>query len=104
MKEFKGTKGDWTTNFRGSNTDVHSEGKIIACAYQLNNYEKDALGNSIDCDIAIANAKLIAAAPEMLKALIKLIDPLTGMVYDSIANNMDDGDCEIIEKAINKAL
>lgn len=58
--EFKGTKGPW--RFNGSEIESKS------C-----DYIADVYGTNADTDEEKANAQLIAAAPELLDALEKLI-------------------------------
>ena len=53
MKEFRGTKGNWIV--KGNNVEMESDHKLIIAMCLNFNIE--------------SNAKLIAAAPELLKAL-----------------------------------
>lgn len=63
MSEFKGTKGEWKINPRASR-NVQCNGTTIANC---------SAGQSGDDEhIEIANAKLIACAPEMLEMLNKV--------------------------------
>ncbi len=57
MSEFKGTKGPWSVS---ANTSVDSE---------LGGFICEAYGDSTSFEQDQANAKLIAAAPELLDAL-----------------------------------
>jgi K+/H+ antiporter YhaU regulatory subunit KhtT len=52
---------------------------------------------------AEANAKLIAAAPDLLEALENLIDPMTGLVADHVAHYIGSEKAHKIEQAIEKA-
>jgi hypothetical protein len=70
MITFKGTYGEWYLNKRNPRLfevrDYH--GKLIA---ELENYEMNKQIMSIhECE---ANAKLIAAAPKLLEALIEVV-------------------------------
>lgn len=86
MKAFKGTQGEWvaerdtvifdTGAFQDKNCDLYSH-----------HYEND--------EEMIANAKLIAAAPDLLKALIHV----SQMMLDHLGFQS-----EIAQEAINKAL
>jgi hypothetical protein len=77
MKEFKGTKGGWKNSRNGI---VQSENKdAIAVVYS------GELNPVLDSEAMEANAKLIAAAPELLEALQAMM-----CVYKEIA---DSGDC-----------
>jgi hypothetical protein len=99
MEEFKGTKGKWKAEnlkgyprFSDKPKVVNEDGRLIA-----------EMGGG-DITRVEANAKLIAAAPELLEALQSLIDPLTGMVVDFIAQEIGSAKAYAIEKSINKSL
>ena len=88
--EFKGTKGEW---FCMSNEldgfEVISNGKSI-------------LSNDIVFSKQKANAKLIAAAPELLENLIRLVDRIKECEYqDSFPSAFRRAE-EAINKALNK--
>ena len=101
MKEFKGTQGEWQCrgNEYGYNTSVFTDNSQnknphrVICTSKVNDQEQSN-----------ANLQLTSAAPDMLKALLSLIDPLTGMVLDFIANDIGKEKAYAIEQAINKAL
>lgn len=67
--EFKGTKGNWSAN----GLHISSDGKKadIGQAFVKSNWEHGKL--IVDTE-ALANAKLIAAAPELLQAAINMMD------------------------------
>lgn len=92
MKELKGTPGPWFENREGFST-VYIEARIGGGIIQ----EVAACG---PCDKGSeqqsANAKLIAAAPELLEALIKLVDVVDDMVHGPST--------DAAHAAINKAL
>lgn len=78
MKEFKGTPGPWvadkTSRAAGpiSRDDDQSYGMVIPVAW----VEFDP-----EVEIQASNQNLIAAAPELLEALIKLVDVVDDMVH-----------------------
>ncbi|CAB5567667.1 MULTISPECIES: hypothetical protein [Providencia] len=67
--EFKGTPGPWVID-EWSMTGINSESKHVA----LVNYSHHGLPNDVYGDEHEANANLIAAAPELLEALIELTE------------------------------
>ena len=91
--EFKGTKGEWEVT-----------GSYSMCKYSIGN-EKETIAftsviagaNKNDIIRFKANAKLIAAAPELLKALLTCLSRIEGRSHEPFA---------ILEakEAINKAL
>lgn len=93
MKEFKGTPGPWiadkTSRAVGpvSHDDDQSYGILIPVAW----VEFDQ-----DVGIQASNQRLIAAAPELLEALIKLVDIVDDMVHGPST--------DAAHAAINKAL
>jgi Sec7-like guanine-nucleotide exchange factor len=90
--EFKGTKGDWATglfpNLNHPHRTVLTEEGIEICTIHLDNEE------------IRANAKLIAAAPELLDALQNYMRQLNNPAL----REFKEGTVEKMEKAINKAL
>lgn len=93
MKEFQGTPGPWiadkTSRAVGpiSHDDDQSYGILIPVAW----VEFDQ-----DVGIQASNQRLIAAAPELLEALIKLVDIVDDMVHGPST--------DAAHAAINKAL
>ncbi len=110
--EFKGTKGSWKgmimvfkENIEAINiyTKYSSAGSArIASMTTPDSYigQMSKMSNE-ECK---ANAKLIAAAPDLLKALQVLIDPFTGLVVDFVAHEIGKENAFAIEQAIEKAL
>ncbi len=95
--EFKGTKGDWIVNLKhGLETDIFCEDIRIAQAKHYNTGEGDWTKNDPIREVGIANAKLIAAAPDLLEALKSAIPYLEQHSLSIVL--------EKAEKAINKAL
>ena len=97
-KEFKGTKGEWfirkyTVGEFIKMSITTSCGHVIA----LLNKENEPVNDEI---ISMYDAQLIAAAPDMLEALMIINDNIErGPVRYSYQEKM-----EIVKKAINKAL
>ena len=92
--EFKGTKGEWIIQGNFSILIGHECEYLWSYSGRNANFKSEVL----------ANAKLIAAAPDLLDALLKLIDPQTGLVYDAVEKVTNKETCYKIEKAIEKAL
>ena len=67
--ETKFTKGEWKILPGKSQRDVFESGRLLATAYNNNTVSKQ----NICLEEAIANAKLIAAAPDMFNALEELL-------------------------------
>ena len=88
MKEFKGTKGEWEVSKESSEMVLTDNG-----AYRPNSMLK----YSATKEVLFANAKLIAAAPELLKALQTCLRRIKNESHEPFA---------ILEaqEAINKAL
>lgn len=96
MKEFKGTGGAWVTGGYEISTvltyQVVISQEFRGSANRLSDDMKEA--------ISVANAKLIAAAPELLESLIKMCE------YHEKNASWDKGDNGYYKakQAINKAL
>lgn len=101
------TKGEWRqlsdTNYPigeySQVRSIHSHGKYIAI--MLLNHKGNM--NEKDQRESEANAKLITAAPELLSAVSRLIDPLTGKVYVELIKCLRNGDIKAAETAYKKA-
>lgn len=103
MKEFKGTPGPWrVSEKRGDLIDIrHNNNGIGAISLNL----AHVVARQSWLKEAEANAKLIAAAPELLEALQELISGYEDREKSGMFDMLVHGD--LIEKAnsaINKAL
>ena len=99
MKEFKGTKSEWKID---RHPEVDSSGRMVF---------RVSAEHSIDKDEIKANAKLIAAATDLLEALqdclntLKIIDDTVEKIKDHETYfNATRNSMELAQKAIEKAL
>jgi hypothetical protein len=92
--EFKGTKGEWIANYSNElETYISCNGLRISEAKHYKNH----ILNDPSTEEGRANAKLIAAAPDLLKVCIDLKE----ILYDI---SMPEKVMNDLEVAINKAL
>lgn len=101
MSEFKGTKGPWFEHREGSST-VYVEAKLRDGVIQ----EVAACGpTEAGSEAQSANARLIAAAPDLLEALQSLIAGYEGKSNIGMFDMLCHGDeIEKANQAIAKAL
>ena len=101
--EFKGTQGNWTVkdNFREPNILNEDNCVIFTHNKDCNDIDEDLI-KYYSHNKMMANVKLAAAAPDLLKALIKV-----EKIYSDIERLVDGEVKEMLEQtreAINKAL
>ena len=98
--EFKGTKGEWKTENIKGYPRCTDQPKIT-----VNGCLVSQLGGG-DCEEVEANAKLIAAAPLLLKELISIAEACKGNVKHStgVDKQVYTEIYQTAEKAIEKAL
>lgn len=113
MKEFNGTRGEWKLNRRYS--DEHGKILFITIVDEDNRNVVEAKGHEMINAECMANAQLIAAAPELLDALIETDKDLcvleVNMAQIEKIDSRADGMTTLVsewrnrnKKAINKAL
>lgn len=99
--EFKGTKGEWTVrpSRKGRKIFIDSDNWLG----MFKTYAKiKTIEGFTECPESFENANLIAAAPEMLKALITIYE---GRTCDDLSKRLSDTDMgRIAQQAIHKAL
>lgn len=103
MKEFKGTKGEWKLNRQYS--DEHGKILFITIVDEDNKIVAEAKGHEVVNAECMANAQLIAAAPEMLKALQTIAEYWKTPQKGNLSlNDHVEHSLKLAEEAINKAL
>lgn len=104
MKEFKGTNGEWFVSGDMDNIWIHT-GKFVETSTGIANVK--CYDNQIPrYEESKHNAKLIAAAPELLKATQLVYDMLSPITNQWEGRNTEAGQyvLSFLESAINKAL
>ncbi len=86
--EFKGTPGPWYAS---------NEGRLLVRDEEWQCVIADSIGCNGD-EEEVANARLIAAAPELLEQLIRLRNKIADYHPD------DDDHLDVVDVVINKAL
>ena len=99
MNDFKGTIGKWEVKHSNSKTAYNVVGTALGEKYKIARcpYVKSPI--KADENEAQANARLIAAAPEMLSTLLKVQKAINEMDYSEIEGLYNE-----VEESINKAL
>ena len=96
MTQFKGTHGPWEVEDNGYFYDVNA-GHATVCNVCSSAIWFD--NNEHRGSVAMANAQLIAAAPELLAALIKCADALEDVSYQAWCGEIIDEALAAINKA-----
>tara|TARA_R110002167_G_scaffold284737_2_gene489867 strand:+ start:9394 stop:9705 length:312 start_codon:yes stop_codon:yes gene_type:complete len=102
MKEFKGTKGDWSVNYNSYSVILQKSDDVLKDVDLYRHQYTDL--RELDY-----NAKLISAAPELLEALQNIMDfpedDLIGWSEESFTTiTLKGSDFKKAIEAINKAL
>ena len=101
MKKFKGTKGSWYHNFNGEYWEVRrKEDFEDSKSLSVSVFVFDTKTEQVEMIIkeAEANARLIASAPELAKALQEAIE-----LFESAYTCMENGDNEGLYNALANA-
>jgi len=99
MEEFKGTKGDWSVGKTKHSKKEFKGGHIYVDANTHNQMIEVNFSPSSQIE-AIANAHLIAAAPDLLAALQELLD--VEQLNVNAVVKADNKARDAINKALNK--
>lgn len=100
MSEFKGTPGPWICAANKSFFDIGPDHRKVEPNSCMAVYPSACIGVGFEQE---ANAHLIAAAPEMLEALLGLQELLMGYCSDCGCGT-DTDEWRVASKAIAKAL
>lgn len=101
----KHTPGPWRHDKRGyPHPDVKAaNGRNVACTWGVNNQPKTTAAAKTQMQIARANARLIAAAPELLEALIDCVSLLAFLEPEVRGGYSPDGALSKARAVIAKA-
>jgi len=98
MKEFKGTQGKWTLSLSNRKRKAHINANDWEMHTKVYIQTQDIDGSYVDSKEGMANAQLIATAPELLESLQE-------MVFLFNNGNIDQQNAKVkAVLAINKAL
>lgn len=102
MKEFKGTPGPWE---RGGGENGGGE-LLVYCNNSLGSAICDATSHYsvFDKTTRVANLDLIAAAPELLEALVWALEWIDAVPSETQLPTMPGFDRDYVNEVINKAL
>jgi len=96
MKNLKHTQGEWNVSKHGNNDSfgIHAGGNDLAIVK----------GGNEEGGEAEANAKLISAAPDLLKALHNLMEDINYNIKDIPFGVIGQRQINAAKEAINKAI
>ena len=106
--EFKGTKGEWKVFEEFRNVKILNESNNAMFQSDIDCFDnEDNLHKYYSHNKILANAKLIASAPELLEALITLKKHYEELIDCGDCGNWNPREEDVVinsNKAINKAL
>lgn len=112
MKEFKGTPGKWSFSHGSASDDnvacieINSSESLHEVAYLQSTPSSIGKYEQTSFDKTIANAHLIAAAPDLLEACLRARNQFYAAGYEPKAGSMNPVECLLAQliAAISKAL
>lgn len=106
MKNFKGTPGPW--QMKSEEVDkpyIRIRGTNLGRRFKIANVLTPVYDGVPEHEVkeTRANAKLIEAAPELLKELIRVVNYLNDIAYQNDAQRFIDSANLVIDKALGEA-